>query len=119
MAIKPEDLLDMASALEDGDSETDWRTAVNRGYYAAFHCCTDVVRNARLPLGAGGVHAALVDALTGSLNPATLKSLGYMLDQCRRHRVTADYRIDEDFPHDLAQATVADSRRILEKAKTL
>lgn len=37
MSIRPEDLLDKAKMLAAGDTEMDWRLAINRAYYGAYH----------------------------------------------------------------------------------
>lgn len=117
MAVTPEGLLDSAKSIAKGDQEVDWRNASSRAYYAAYHRCRLAAQQARLSIAeTGGVHAALVDTLTAPLSSAPLKSLGYLLEQCRRRRVKADYHIDDVFPQDLADATLADSERILRKA---
>ena len=120
MAVTPEVLFDAAAALGCGNSEADWRNAASRAYYAAFHRCRSVAEDARLTFPErGSVHAGLIDVLTHNLNPSSLRSLGYMLAQCRSRRVEADYRIHEDFPRNLAETVLADSRRILDKAEAL
>ncbi|MXW49882.1 MAG: hypothetical protein F4X81_10595 [Gammaproteobacteria bacterium] len=120
MAVTPERLLEAATSIAKGDQEVDWRNATSRAYYAAYHRCRLVAQEARFSLTeAGSVHAALVETLTTPLSSAPLKSMGYLLEQCRRRRVRADYRIDENFSRDIANAVLADSKRILEKAGTL
>lgn len=120
MAVTPEGLLDAAQSIANGDREVDWRNATSRAYYAAYHRCRLAAQDARLSVAeTGGMHAALIKALTAPLTSSSLKSLGYLLEQCRQRRVEADYRIDEKFPRDTADATLADSKRILKKAETL
>lgn len=120
MAVTPEALLAAADAIGQGNSEADWRNAASRAYYAAYHRCRSVAQDARLSLSeTGSVHTALVSVLTHGLNPNSLKSLGYMLDQCRLRRADADYQIHQDFPRELAQTVLADCRRIFAKAETL
>ena len=120
MAVTPEILLDAAVALGRGNSEADWRNATSRAYYAAFHRCSSVARDARLSVPeTGSSHMGLIDVLTHNLRPSALRSLGYMLEQCRQRRVEADYRIDQDFTRGLAQTVLADCKTILNKAETL
>ena len=103
MAVSPEVLLDAAAALGSGNSEVDWRNATSRAYYAAYHSCASVARAARPGVAeTGSVHATLIAALTDALSPAHLKGLGYMLEQSRKRRTDADYRIQEDFPRQIA-----------------
>ena len=120
MAVTPKALLDAAAAIGDGNREVDWRNATSRAYYAAYHACTSVARDARLiEAETGNVHAALIGALTDGLSPPRLKSLGIMLEQCRRRRTHADYRIQERFPRQIADTVVSDCRRILDKANAI
>ena len=48
-----------------------------------------------------------------------MRGLGFMLDQCRQYRIAADYRIDEDFERNAAQAALDTSRDILRGADAL
>lgn len=117
MAVTPEILLDAAVAIGKGNEEVDWRNAVSRAYYAAFHRCVSVAHDARLSIpNTSSVHATLIEAFVDPLSPTALRSLGYMLEQCRKRRADADYRIDQDFPQNLAETVLADCRRILQKA---
>ena len=121
MAVTPEDLLASDVLLGgDGASEVDWRNATSRAYYAAYHRCRSVAGAAGLSIGQiGSVHAGLVAELTAPLTPNPLKSLGYMLDQCRRRRSEADYNIDGDFERVDAEWVVEECRRIIDKADAL
>lgn len=78
MAVTPQQMLDAAATLmERGDGEADWRNAASQAYYGAFHQCSAVAEEARLQVAErGGVHAALIDALTRGLTPTRFKSLG-------------------------------------------
>ena len=120
MAVSPEVLLDAAATLGNGNNEADWRNATSRAYYAAYHSCVSVAQAARLGVAeTGSVHAALIGALTDGLSPPQLKSLGYMLEQCRKRRTDADYRIQQDFPRQIADTAVSDCRKILERAAAI
>ena len=120
MAVSPEVLLDAAAAIVSGNSEVDWRNATSRAYYAAYHSCVAVARDARLSVAeTGSVHAALIGALTDGLSPPKMKGLGYMLEQCRQRRTDADYRIHEDFPRQIADTVVSDCRKFLDRASAM
>ena len=120
MPVTPEDLFDIAASLVAGEREADWRNAVSRAYYAAFHRCGRVAADAGLAVAeTGSVHAALIDALTHGHSPTVLRGLGFMLEQCRRRRVVADYDIDGDFEQHIAHTVVEDCRRIFDKAASL
>ena len=98
----------------------DWRNATSRANYAAYHSCISVARDARLNVAdRGGVHAALIGALTDGLSSPQLRGLGYMLEQCRRRRTDADYQIHDEFPRQIADTAVSDCREILSRAKAI
>ena len=114
MAVTPEVLLAAADAIGRGNSEVAWRNAASRAYYAAFHRCRSVAKDARLSFPeTGSVHAGLIDVLTHPLNPSRIRSLGYLLDLCRAHRVDADYQIDEKFHGTNVSGSASDRVRLL------
>ena len=118
MAVTPRELLEAAAALGQRESEVDLRNAASRAYYTAYHQCRRLAQNPRLrpAPGSGGAHRRVIDALTGSQD-RNLKTLGYMLEQCRKLRVTADYDIDGVFLSDDARTALAQCRRILNRAE--
>ena len=123
--VTPDELLDAAVALAAGDREVDWRNATSRAYYAAFHRCRLVAAAEGIPeAGTQSAHAGLVDGLTYHRNPRALRSLGFILEQCRTKRVVADYEIGvyeigADFDRDVAHTVLAESRRIFDRSASL
>jgi len=72
MSVQASDLLALAGTLASGVCEAEWRCAVSRGYYAAFHACGDWHNALPMPgsnsgLG-GGMHQELINRLR---NPDT------------------------------------------------
>ena len=118
MAVTPRELLEAAAALGRRESEVDLRNAASRAYYAAYHQCRRLARDLRLrpTPGSGGVHRRVIDTLTTSQD-RKLRRLGYMLEQCRKLRVVADYDIEAEFPSDHARTALAQCRRILNGAE--
>ena len=100
MAVTPNALFEAARVIGQGESEVDLRNAASRAYYAAYHHCRLLGQSLRSPAPPlqGGVHRTLIATLTEARS-SKLKSLGYMLEQCRRLRVSADYDIGSEFPH--------------------
>ena len=120
MAVTPELLLDAARAIGKGAGEVDSRNAVSRAYYAAYHRCLAVAKDAHLPIAkSASGHVAIIEALTDRSAPTRFKSLGYRLNQCRQRHVVADYRINQDFSRDLAATVLADCAGILQTANTI
>lgn len=117
MAVTPRELLEAADALEQRGSEVDLRNAASRAYYAAYHQCRKLPQLPPAP-GSGSMHKWVVDTLTASQDNK-LKSLGYILEQCRKLRIAADYDIDAKFPSDQTHTAVAQCRKILDKAESI
>ena len=118
MAVTPRELLEAAAALGQRGSEVDLRNAASRAYYAACHQCRRLARDLRLrpAPGSGGAHRRVIDALTASQD-RKLKGLGYMLEQCRKLRIAADYHIEAEFPPGHARTALAQCRKILNRAE--
>ena len=119
MPVTPNELLEAAKVIGRGEAEVDWRNAASRAYYAAWHRCLPIGRSVGLSAQPGqGVHQQLIETLTGNRN-TTLKSLGYMLRQCRDLRVEADYEIKTDFPPAAARTALEQCEKILNMAAAL
>ncbi len=85
------DFLPVATRLAAGTTEADWRTAVSRAYYAAFH----VARSLLADLGfavprADRAHQYLVFRLSNS-GESAVEQAGRDVDTLRRLRNRADY----------------------------
>jgi hypothetical protein len=125
MAIKKEDFLTLASELKLGATETHWRSAVSRAYYAAYHGCHDW--HAALPVPGsnagrgGGIHQELINRLHNpdpSLNTESRKlskMLAAQLDVLRGHRGLADYRLPEVVDSVLAANSCTLAQAILQR----
>ena len=110
MAVTAEQLREWATSAGPEQSEVERRIVASRHYYATFHKCQPLARAGGLLTGTGGVHAEVINALTRGQD-RKLKSIGYKLEACRKTRVKADYRIDEDF----AEAESAEMRHRCEE----
>lgn len=119
MAVTPNALFEAARVIGHGKSEVDLRNATSRAYYAAYHRCRLLAENLPAPAAhQGGVHRIVIDTLTENKS-WKLKSLGYMLDQCRKLRVEADYDINSEFRHQDAHNVLAVGEKILKKADSI
>ena len=67
MSVIKEDLLQLANQLVVATTETHWRTAVSRAYYAAYHGCVEWHASMPTPGSSGsnptGVHQQLLNKL--------------------------------------------------------
>ena len=110
MAVTAEQLREWVTNAPVEQSEVERRILASRHYYATFHKCRPLAEAQGLFRDAGGAHAEVIDALTRG--PAKdLKVVGYKLEACRKTRVKADYRIDEEF----AEAESAEMRQRCEE----
>lgn len=115
MAISPEQLLARAQEQLESADELNFRDAAKNAYYAAYHLLKPLEAAINDPVKYGdGSHAQLIGVLANhDIGP--VKSLGYMLRDCRLRRNQADYDIDDPFPRELAQLQVETVVRIFAK----
>lgn len=85
------DFLNLAIRLSGGTSEAEWRSAVSRAYYGAFHLAREFVARCRVSLPKT---ADAHDKLQWCLNHAgdeMLAAIGNKLNSLRAARNVADY----------------------------
>lgn len=101
----PADFWTYAKSIDGSADETVQRASISRAYYAAFHAC-DAWHQALPVPGSnagpkGGRHQELLnrlrnpDAMIDPAKRSTSKSLSYMLQELKGHRVTADYELTQ------------------------
>jgi|SRR5579884_2574660 len=92
--------LELADELSMGSRQADWRTAISRAYYAAFHKARALLQQSgfRVPNGERA-HAYLWLRLSNS-DHADVDNVGRRLHRLRRTRNRADY----DFSQPLDEA---------------
>ena len=111
MAVTPNDLLEAARELANGNREVDFRNAASRAYYAAYHRCKPVAKSFGLRTSARGVHSDVIDTLSRVTKP-TPKQLARLLRKCRTIRSKADYRTDEDFKRSEVDFSIRQAEKI-------
>jgi uncharacterized protein (UPF0332 family) len=85
------DFLLLATRLAPGATEADWRTAVSRAYYAAFHVARRLLTDLNFTVPrADRAHQYLVFRLSNCGEPV-VEQAGRDLDTLRRLRNRADY----------------------------
>jgi uncharacterized protein (UPF0332 family) len=101
--INGQDFLRLADALLAGPSEVEWRSAVSRAYYAAFHVARDLLFACGFAAPRGDQAHAFLWLRLSNASAAAVENAGRNLQTLRRDRNRADY----DLTHPLAQATAA------------
>jgi uncharacterized protein (UPF0332 family) len=85
------DFLLLAARLASGGAEADWRTAVSRAYYGAFHVARSLLTDLQFVVPrADRAHQYLVFRLSNS-GEASVERAGRDLETLRRLRNRADY----------------------------
>ncbi len=86
-----QDFLLLAARLAAGTTEADWRTAVSRAYYAAFHVARRLLADLQFTVPrADRAHQYLVFRLSNS-GEAAVEQAGRDLETLRRLRNRVDY----------------------------
>lgn len=121
------DFIEFAINCDLESSEFTRRNAASRAYYGAFNGCTTLCDTYNVPKFAdtnGGAHEQLIDALINCVVPdsefqKSAKSLGVQLQQIKKIRRHADYKLDEPFDSKDADFTLHYSKRIVERVNEL
>ncbi len=96
--------LNVADALSTGETEADWRSAISRAYYAAFHKAGWLLRRGGFQVPRGDrAHAYLWRRLSNAGHP-DVTNVGRNLNHLRGRRNRADY----DFDRRMGQAIALD-----------
>jgi len=108
------DFLPLAARLAAGTTEADWRTAVSRAYYAAFHVARRLLADLNFTVPrADRAHQYLVFRLSNG-GEAAVEQAGRDLETLRRLRNRADYDEIPALPQPQATAAVRVAEGILQ-----
>lgn len=112
--MTPATLLALADRLALGADETDWRSAVSRAYYAAFHAARSFLsRPGFTQPKKGSVHDYLVRRLGGATGHRDVLDAGYHLGRLRIERNKADYDLAWSITQPATATLVARARTIV------
>ena len=113
------DFLHLANSLLSGSTQAEWRTAISRAYYAAFHVARELLLNCQFSVPRGEqAHAYLWLRLSNSSHAGVI-SAGRDLKAVRSSRNWADYDLHNPLDQPAAAAQVqiaADIIRVLDIA---
>ncbi|HEY1860960.1 MAG TPA: HEPN domain-containing protein [Gemmataceae bacterium] len=107
------DFLTLADSLLAGGTEAEWRTAVSRAYYAAFHVARELMLDLGFAVPRGDrAHGYLWLRLSNS-GDASIQIAGHRLKDVRGERNRADYDLANSFPRILADGNIKLARGII------
>src|SRR5687767_792931 len=89
--MDPRDFLDVAFDLAGEFREADWRSAVSRAYYAAFHVASDFMRQCGFNVPQGEQAHGHAWLRLANSQDASLAQAGQDLHHLRGRRNRADY----------------------------
>lgn len=107
------DFLPLATRLAAGVTEADWRTAISRACYAAFHVARQLLLDLRFRVPqADRAHGYLWLRLADCGDPQ-VRQAAVDLDGLRRLRNQADYDLQRPLPRRLASPQAPLARQII------
>ena len=113
------DFLAVAHALAAGPTEAEWRSAVSRAYYVAFHTTREFMTRRRFRVPAGEqAHAYLWLRLSNTGDPAA-DTIGRLLRDLRGRRNIADYDLARLRTQANATDAVTDARDLIARMDAL
>lgn len=98
MPVTNDDFIESARKMFHGGREIDFRNAVSRAYYAAYHEAKKIAdQHANgVPHSKAGVHEKIIQKLknhAGGNNEPIIRQIGDMLKHCKSQRIKADYKL--------------------------
>src|SRR5262245_54000309 len=110
--IRPDDLLSLADDWIANATEAEWRSAVSRAYYGAFHAARDLFVDLGFAVPRGAqAHAYLWIRLSNCGDPSLVQAGADLADLLRR-RNFADYDIQLDLDQSTALTWVQLARAV-------
>lgn len=129
MSVEPGDFLQEAQQHAARAEEIGLRTAINRGYYAAYHLALSISHDCPaaplLPEGKGeGDHQRLIRQLRsvprkGFHGASEARQIGALLAQGRELRIKADYQIAQTVTVDDARHLIGNAERLQKRVQQL
>jgi uncharacterized protein (UPF0332 family) len=108
------DFLNLADALASGGTEAEWRSAVSRLYYAAFHVARDLVRNLGFVVPRADRAHSFVYLRLANCGDPQVQWAAHSLNNLRQLRNEADYDLSLRFAQAQAQGFVPVARQIVQ-----
>lgn len=117
MPVSSKDYVESADVLSANGAEIDWRNAISRAYYGAFHWgLANVGTCNALPhaIGPLGAHDAMIKRYEHHGDNAG-KSIAFILNAMKTKRKVADYRLDDSITQIEAVTQVETARKVIDR----
>lgn len=108
--IQPDEFLTQAESWVQGPNEADWRSAVSRAYYAAFHVGRDLFTDLGFRVARGSSAHAYLWMRLSNTGDRTIDNAGAELNDLLRRRNQADHDIHQTSNQTSVQALVGTAR---------
>jgi len=112
--MTPNEFLELAGEWCTGSREGEWRSAVSRAYFAAFHAGRLLLYQNGFTVPRGDQAHSYLWLRLANTGRTEIDQAGRDMNSLRRVRNRADYEWDTPFPHTLAVAQVLVADRIVE-----
>jgi uncharacterized protein (UPF0332 family) len=117
--MNPHEFLELADERLLGVREGDWRSAVSRAYYAAFHVARSLLRAQGFAVPRSDrAHSYLSQRLSNSGHP-DVNLAGQQLEDVRDQRTWADYDLHRPLAQQDAEATVLRAKDVVQALEDL
>ena len=112
------DFLLLAAELSQGASESYWRSATSRAYYAAFHVAREALESNQIPVPESAPGHERVYRCLNNAGEDELAKAGAKLNTLRSARNKADYEIGpRRFPKGQAAVDLGIARKVIGKVE--
>lgn len=105
--------LTLAEVWSQGDSEAEWRSAISRGYYAAFHECRALLSGFGFVVPRADLAHAFLWRRLENCGVTKLATVGSRLGVLRRERNQADYDLHLTISQDTSLRAVTSAAKII------
>ena len=116
--MNPRKFLVQARRLAPLKEEEDWRTAVSRAYYAAFHVACELLTGLRISVPNGEQAHGYVWLRLQNCGDAGTQTAGAQLKDLRGRRNKADYQLKLAANSASAQAAIQDADAIIQTRRS-
>jgi uncharacterized protein (UPF0332 family) len=113
LVIQGRDFLKVAEELIAGSTEAQWRSAVSRGYYAAFHVARRLLTECGFKVPRGERAHSYLWLRLGNTGNLTVDIAGARLNTRRGERNQADYDLDRNIDQTTAATQVRADEEVI------